>query len=52
MRIQWEVLEALGVSWMDFCEVTGTNEWCRNEGYSGDFEITSEQLKKLVRGSI
>lgn len=48
MRIKWEDLKELGVDWMEYCKETGTNEWCRNEGYDGEFDITPEQLKKLM----
>lgn len=51
MKMKWEDLEALGIGWIDYCNETGTNEWCRNEGYLGTFSITPEQLKKLIRKS-
>ena len=36
--------------WMRFCDVTGTNEWCINEGLADDtteFELTAQQAKEI-----
>lgn len=36
--------------WMEFCRLTGTNEWCVNEGQAdGDteFSLTDNQAIKL-----
>jgi len=49
MYIHWDDLKEMGVDWIEFCKETGTNEWCRNEGYLGGFEITPAQLKKLMK---
>mgnify|MGYP000414364558 CR=1 FL=1 len=50
MRATWEELRAAGVDWMNFCEATGTNEWCRKEGLADDsteFEFTVEQARRM-----
>ncbi len=34
--------------WEKFCEVTGTNEWCINEGYECDsFDVKESHAKEL-----
>ena len=36
--------------WMRFCDVTGTNEWCINEGLADDtteFELTAQQANEI-----
>lgn len=43
--------------WLKYCELTGTNEWCMNEGLASsdtEFELTIEQAAEIgiVRLSI
>ena len=51
MLISWKELRELNVDWMDFCELTGTNEWARNEGTLSDshqFDLCIIAFKKLL----
>ncbi len=52
MYLTSKQMEIMDINWMDFCKITGTNEWCRAEGQadeSTEFEITDEQLIKLLQ---
>ena len=51
MILNWNELRDIGVDWMEYCELTGTNEWARNEGLMSNedsINLTSEQLRKLL----
>jgi len=55
MTISVNELEQCGVSWSDFCDATGYNEWAIKEGQldrDEELEITVEQAKRmgLVKG--
>lgn len=37
--------------WMEFCRITGTNEWCMNEGLATEateYDMTDSQFRQLV----
>lgn len=48
MKISWNELEALHVDWLDFCKLTGTNEWARNEGTLSREEEISLSIEDFI----